>query len=147
MGLLWAIVAIPLVSALVLAVLGARCSRKVVTALGVGSIGLSAVITMLVATGFVTASPAGMAYREVLWTWISVAAFQPHIALYLDALSLVMILVVTFVGFLIHLYSAEFMEDEEGFCIEKTEITTDYRSRFLERSTERHQQLCEVSNK
>ena len=115
MGLLWAIVAIPLVSALVLAVLGARCSRKVVTALGVGSIGLSAVITMLVATGFVTASPAGMAYREVLWTWISVAAFQPHIALYLDALSLVMILVVTFVGFWIHLYSAEFMKHDEGF--------------------------------
>jgi len=37
------------------------------------------------------------------------------IGLYLDALSLVMTLVVTFVGFLIHLYSAEFMEEDEGF--------------------------------
>ncbi|MEP7150537.1 MAG: NADH-quinone oxidoreductase subunit L [Nitrospira sp.] len=115
MGLLWSIVAIPLASALVLAVLGSRCSRSVVTALGVGSIGLSAVITMWVATGFVTASPVGQAYSEVLWTWIDVAGFQPTIGFYVDALSLVMILVVTFVGFWIHLYSAEFMTHDEGY--------------------------------
>ena len=115
MGLLWSIVAIPLASALVLAVLGSRCSRSVVTALGVGSIGLSAVITMWVATGFVTASPVGQAYSEVLWTWIDVAGFQPTIGFYVDALSLVMILVVTFVGFWIHLYSTEFMTHDEGY--------------------------------
>lgn len=115
MGLLWSIVAIPLASALVLAVLGARCSRSAVAALGVGSIGLSAVITMLVATDFVTSPPAGSAYSEFLWTWIDVAGFQPTIGLYLDALSLVMILVVTFVGFWIHLYSTEFMLGDEGY--------------------------------
>lgn len=115
MGLLWSIVTIPLVSALVLGVLGSRCSRSVATALGVGSVGLSAVTTMLVATDFVTASPVSRADREVLWTWISVGPFQPRIALYLDALSLVMILVVTFVGFWIHLYSAEFMRHDEGY--------------------------------
>lgn len=115
MGLLWSIVAIPLASALVLAVLGSRCSRTVVTALGVGSIGLSAVITMWVAIGFVTASPVGQAYSEVLWTWIDVGGFQPNIGFYVDALSLLMILVVTFVGFWIHLYSAEFMTHDEGY--------------------------------
>ena len=36
-------------------------------------------------------------------------------AFYLDALSLVMVLVVTFVGFLIHIYSAEFMIEDEGY--------------------------------
>ena len=115
MGLLWSVVAVPLASALVLAVLGSRCSCKVVTDLGVGSIGLSAVITMLVATDFVIASPVGQPYSEVLWTWINVAGFQPSIGFYLDALSLVMILVVTFVGFWIHLYSAEFMMHDEGY--------------------------------
>ena len=112
---LWLIVAIPMASALMLAVLGSRCSRRVVTALGVSSIGVSAVITMLVAADFVSAPPAGHAYTEILWTWISVADFQPHIGFYLDALSLVMILVVTFVGFWIHLYSAEFMMHDEGY--------------------------------
>lgn len=115
MELLWLIVALPVASALVLAVLGSRCSHRVVTALGVGSIGVSAVITMSVAADFVISPPAGHAYTEILWTWISVADFQPRIALYLDALSLVMILVVTFVGFWIHLYSAEFMMHDEGY--------------------------------
>jgi NADH-quinone oxidoreductase subunit L len=102
-------------SALMLAVLGSRCSRRVVPALGVGSIGVSAVITMLVAADFVSAPPAGHPYTEILWTWISVADFQPHIGFYLDTLSLVMSLVVTFVGFWIHLYSAEFMRHDEGY--------------------------------
>ncbi len=115
MGLLWSVVAVPLASALVLALLGSRCSRRVVTALGVGSIGLSAVITMWVATDFVIAPPVGQAYSEVLWTWIDVAGFRPNIGFYLDALSLVMIIVVTFVGFWIHLYSAEFMMHDEGY--------------------------------
>ncbi len=115
MGLLWLIVAIPMASALVLAVLGSRLSRRVVAALGVGSIGASAVITILVAADFVMFPPAGHSYAEFLWTWIDVAGFQPNIGFYLDALSLVMILVVTFVGFWIHLYSAEFMMHDEGY--------------------------------
>jgi NADH-quinone oxidoreductase subunit L len=82
---------------------------------GVGSIGLSALITALVAGAFVSAPPAGGSYTQVLWTWIHVEGFEPQIGLYLDALSLVMILVVTFVGFLIHLYSAEFMIEDEGY--------------------------------
>ena len=112
---LWLIVASPVASALVLAVLGSRYSHRVVTALGVGSIGVSAAITMWVAVDFVISPPAGHAYTEILWTWISVADFQPRIAFYLDGLSLVMILVVTFVGFWIHLYSAEFMMHDEGY--------------------------------
>jgi NADH-quinone oxidoreductase subunit L len=50
-----------------------------------------------------------------LWTWINVGDFQPEIGLYFDAVTLIMVLVVTFVGFLIHLYSVEYMRDDEGF--------------------------------
>jgi NADH-quinone oxidoreductase subunit L len=109
------IVAIPLASACVLAVLGSHLSHRVVAAWGVGSIGVSALITILVAADFMISPPAGHAYTEFLWTWISVAGFQPHIGFYLDALSLVMILVVTFVSFWIHLYSVEFMRHDEGY--------------------------------
>ena len=93
MELLWVIVAIPLASACVLAVLGSHLSRRVVAAWGVGSIGVSALITILVAADFMISPPAGHAYTEFLWTWISIAGFQPRIGFYLDALSLVMILV------------------------------------------------------
>jgi NADH-quinone oxidoreductase subunit L len=114
-SLLWLIVALPFASALVLALFGSRLSRGAVAAVGVGSIGFSALITILVAVSFLSAPPAGNSYTQVLWTWINVAGFKPEIAFYLDPLSLVMVLVVTFVGFLIHLYSAEFMIDDEGY--------------------------------
>ena len=52
---------------------------------------------------------------QVLWKWIDVAGLNPSFAFHLDALSLVFIFVITFVGFLIHLYSIEFMADDEGF--------------------------------
>ena len=113
--LLWLIPALPLASALLLLLLGSGFPRKAVAAIAAGSIGLSALVTILIAVGFYSSPPAGNAYTQVLWTWIDVAGFQPQIGLYLDALSLTMILVVTFVGFLIHIYSAEFMLEDPGY--------------------------------
>jgi NADH-quinone oxidoreductase subunit L len=114
-SLLWLIPALPFASALMLLVLGSRLSRRAATALGVGSIGFSALVTILVAVDFFTTPPPGGSYTQILWTWISVGNFEPQIGLYLDGLSLVMVLVVTFVGFLIHIYSAEFMIEDDGF--------------------------------
>lgn len=112
---LWLIPALPLASALVLMLFGSSFSRRGTATVGVGSIGLLALITILVAASFLSTSPAGNSYTQALWTWIDVAGFKPQVALYLDALSLVMVLVVTCVGFLIHVYSAEFMIDDDGY--------------------------------
>ena len=113
--LLWLVPAIPFASALVLALLGPRISRKSVTAVGVGSVAASAVISIVIAVAFLIAPPAAALFTQILWTWIDVGAFRPEIAFYLDSVSLVMMVVVTFVSFLIHLYSAEFMRDDEGY--------------------------------
>jgi NADH-quinone oxidoreductase subunit L len=113
--LLWLVPAIPFAAALVLMVFGPRMPWKGAAGVGVGSIAASAVISMLIAAAFLSAPPAGGAYTQTLWTWIDVGSFHPEIAFYLDALSLVMMLVVAFVGFLIHLYSAEFMRGDEGY--------------------------------
>jgi len=115
MDALWLIPALPFVSATLLILFGSRLSRKSIAAVGVGSIGLSAVVTGMVAISFLTAPPPGHAYTQVLWTWISIGNFQPQIGFYLDALSLVMIVVVTFVGFLIHVFAAEFMIEDESY--------------------------------
>ena len=113
--LLWLVPAFPFASALVLLLFGSRLSRRAAAAVGVGSIGCSALIAALLAFSFIGAPPDGGSYTQVLWSWISVAGFEPQIGLYLDALSLVMVVVVTFVGFLIHIYSAEFMIEDEGY--------------------------------
>ena len=72
-------------------------------------------VAILVAVSFITSPPPGDAYRQVLWTWFDAGGLAPQIAFYLDAMSVIFILVITVVGFLIHLYSMEFMESDEGF--------------------------------
>ncbi len=101
LGLLWLIPAIPFASALALAVL--RIPRKLVAWIAAGATAASAVISLLVTISFLSAPPAANAYTQVLWTWFDVGGLRPEIAFYLDPISLIMTLVVAFVGFLIHL--------------------------------------------
>lgn len=113
LGLLWLIPAIPFASALALAVL--RIPRKLVAWIAAGATAASAVISLLVTISFLSAPPTSNAYTQVLWTWFDVGGLRPEIAFYLDPISLIMTLVVAFVGFLIDLYSTEFMIDDEGY--------------------------------
>jgi NADH-quinone oxidoreductase subunit L len=113
--LLWLIPAIPFASFIALALVGSRISRKSAALIGVASVAVSTVISVLITWNFLVSPPPGDSYTQVLWTWIDVAGFRPQIAFSLDALSLIMTLVVTFVSFLIHLYSAESMIESEGY--------------------------------
>ena len=58
--LLWLVVAIPFVSAVLLALFGSRLPRRMVAMLGAGSIGFAAALTLLIGAEFI-ASPAGNA--------------------------------------------------------------------------------------
>jgi len=113
--LLWVIPALPFAGSLMLALAGFRLPRRATAVIGAGSIGLSAAVSFWVAVGFIRIPPPGHMYTQTLWSWWEVAGFHPAVALYLDALALVFMLVITFVGFLIHLYSTEFMIDDEGY--------------------------------
>jgi NADH-quinone oxidoreductase subunit L len=113
--LLWLIPILPFAGALILIVVGTKLSNSKVAVVGVGSVGLSALITILIGIDFLSSSPY-KSFDQVLWTWIDVESFKPAIAFHLDALSLIFIFVITFVGFLIHIYSTEFMAQDEGFA-------------------------------
>jgi NADH-quinone oxidoreductase subunit L len=115
LGLLWIVPALPAAGFLALVLLDRRLSRSAAAWIGAGSVGLSALVALLVCGSFIVSPPAGDAYHQVLWTWMSVAGFAPTIGLYLDAVSATWVLVITVVGFLIHLYSTEHMEHDEGF--------------------------------
>ncbi len=114
LGLLWLVPAIPFASALALAML--RFPRRAVAWIATGSIAASAVVSLLVSASFLSTPPAANAYTQVLWRWLDVGGFRPEIALYLDPLSLIMMVVVAFVAFLIHLYSTEYMIDDDGYA-------------------------------
>jgi NADH-quinone oxidoreductase subunit L len=112
---IWLIPALPTVGFLVLALVGARFPRRLTAVIGAGSVGLAAGATIVEASCFLRHPPVSGSIKEILWTWIDVGALEIRFSLSLDALSLVMIFVVTFVGFLIHLYSTEYMADDEGY--------------------------------
>jgi NADH-quinone oxidoreductase subunit L len=115
LDLLWLIPVLPFAGFFILAVAGARMSKNAVAFVGIGSVFFSAAITGLTGITFLASPPPGHAYSQTLWIWFDVAGLRPGITFYLDALSLVMITVITFVGFLIHLYSSEFMTGNEGY--------------------------------
>jgi len=114
-SLLWLVPALPFAGFLALIALGARLPRRVVALIGAGSVGLAAALAIVLGIVFLAAPPPESVFEQTLWTWLRVADFAPGITLRLDALSLVMMLVVTFVGFLIHVYSTGFMAGEEGY--------------------------------
>ncbi len=113
---LWLIPALPLAGFLILALSGPGISKRSVAWIGSGSVGISALLTIIAGIGFISGMPENSFLNQKLWTWINVQGFTTDITLHLDALSLVFIFVITFVGFLIHLYSTGFMKDEEGYA-------------------------------
>jgi len=110
---LWLIPFVPLLGALLLIVAGRSMSRATVAWIGAGSVGLSALFVMGIGVDFL-ANPG--VYEVSLWRWFAVGGLSPSIELRLDALSLIFIFVITFVGFLIHLYSVEFMREDSGYA-------------------------------
>jgi NADH-quinone oxidoreductase subunit L len=112
---LWLVPILPFAGFLILLLFGARMSRRVVAWIGAGTVGLSALIALAIGLAFISAPPVGHAFSQTLWIWMRVGNFAPGITFYLDALSLVMILVVSWVGFLISVYSSAFMRDDEDF--------------------------------
>jgi NADH-quinone oxidoreductase subunit L len=106
---------IPFLSFLILALSGNKLSRKTAGYIGAGSIGIIAVLTLITGFSFLKSLPEVKSYSVNLWQWISAGNLKVDISFSLDALSLVFCFVITFVGFLIHLYSVEFMAKDEGF--------------------------------
>jgi len=113
---LWLLPTLPLLGFLILSLAGRRLNKKAVAYTGTLSVGLSALFSLLVAFDFFLAAPQDYQYTQTLWEWFSAGNFSPKISLYLDSLSLIFTLVITLVGFFIHLYSTSFMKEEEGYA-------------------------------
>jgi NADH-quinone oxidoreductase subunit L len=112
---LWLVPTFPLLGSFSLMLGAGRLSTRIEATIGALSVGFAAVTAFTIAAGFLLHPPAGAAYQQTLWHWLDVGGFSVDIGLRLDPLSLVMMLVITGVGFLIHLFATEFMEGEEGY--------------------------------
>ncbi|MCE5278473.1 MAG: NADH-quinone oxidoreductase subunit L [Planctomycetaceae bacterium] len=112
---LWIVPALPLAGFAALALLGPLLPRRVAAALGTGAAGGAMIVAVAAAWQFIAQTPAAGAFTQPLWQWMRVGGLDVAISLRLDELSLVMMLVVTVVGFLIVVYSIGYMSGDEGY--------------------------------
>jgi len=112
---IWILPALPALGALANGLLGARWREKDIAAVAVGSVGL-ALATALALLAQMLSLPAGdRTFSVTLWRWLSDGALHVRVGFLLDSLAMVMVMVILFVGFLIHLYSAGYMKGEPGY--------------------------------
>ena len=109
---LWLIPALPLLGAAINGLFGRRFSRQNVSAVALAFSGAAFLMVLYVAARF---SSLDLPHSEVLAHWIRSGSFMVNFEFYLDQLTLIMLLVVTGVGLLIHIYSVGYMWEEGGF--------------------------------
>ena len=105
----------PLAGFLTLAFARGRMPENAAAIVGVGSVGLSALLTAFLGYQFLSHPPADGAVTQLLWTWMNVGGFAPQFSLRLDGLSLVMMSVITGVGFFIHLFASWYMRGDDSY--------------------------------
>jgi NADH-quinone oxidoreductase subunit L len=109
---LWLIPILPLIGAAINGLFGKRFSRHGVAAVALGFCGAAFAMALWIAAQF---SSLALPHVEVLTSWLNSGGFSVDYSFSLDQLSLVMLLIVTGVGFLIHIYSVGYMWEEGGY--------------------------------
>jgi NADH-quinone oxidoreductase subunit L len=112
---LWIIPVLPLLGAGANGIFGGRWPKNVISAVALSSTALSFLAALEVVREFM-GLPAGQIPAPISYfTWISAGPFRADFALQVDQLTVVMLLVVTGVGLLIHIYSTGYMHDDPGY--------------------------------
>ncbi len=112
---LWIIPLLPLLGAAVNGLFGKGWSHTEINAVALGTTGLAFLATCELLREFVALGAGQFPWNHSYFTWIVAGTFRADYALQVDQLTLIMLLVVTGVGWLIHLYSTGYMADDAGY--------------------------------
>ncbi len=111
----WLVLLFPLAGSLLIALSFRRTSWRFAGILGTAAIGLAFVCGILALVNLLGESPDARHHASSLWEYASVAGLQIKLGIYVDPLSVFMVLVVTGVSTLIHLYSFGYMQSDQGY--------------------------------
>jgi len=111
----WLIPLFPGASALILAVFGKWLPKKAVSWQACLSVFASFVVSVISFFGLLQIPAESLPLVKTLFPWIQSGSFQADLSLQLDPLSSIMTLVVSGVGFLIHVYSVGYMAHDKGY--------------------------------
>ena len=111
----WILILFPLVGAAMNGILGRRFPHPVIAWLSCSTVALSFLVALFSFYNFIRLPEDQRILTHHLFTWIQSGNFISEFSFLLDPLSMVMILVVTGVGFLIHIYSLGYMAGQSGY--------------------------------
>jgi len=111
----WLVLLLPLLGAIVIGLGFRLLPAKVAGVIGTASIGLAFVCGVAALVSLLGDEPEARHHASSLWDYASVAGLDIKLGIYLDPLSAFMVLVVTGVSALIHLYSFGYMQSDEGY--------------------------------
>ena len=113
---LWIIPLLPLLGAAVNGIFGRRWPHVVTNSVALGATGLSFAAVVELFREFIHLAPVNIPWVQTYLPWIAAGNFRADFSLQVDQLSMVMLLIVTGVGFVIHIYSTGYMAHEGGYA-------------------------------
>ncbi|MGH8515764.1 MAG: NADH-quinone oxidoreductase subunit L, partial [Gammaproteobacteria bacterium] len=112
-GVYLGVVLAPLIGALIAGVFGQRIGRVWSHRVAIGSVALAFFLSLL---GFkdivIDGEPA---FNQAVYTWLSSDGLNFHVGFLIDKLSVTMMVVVSFVSWMIHIYTIGYMHDDPGY--------------------------------
>jgi NADH-quinone oxidoreductase subunit L len=112
---LWIILALPLAGAAINGLFGKRWPQSAVNSVAVGSVSLTFLAVAEMVREFARLAQGQVPYVGNYFTWMIAGPFRVDFSLQVDQLTIVMLLIVSFVGMLIHIYSTGYMAHEGGY--------------------------------
>jgi len=113
--LVWLIPLFPLIGFFINGLFGRSFPEKLIGWIGAGAIGASFVVAALIFVELIGLEPGSRSVQKVVYTWMLSGDLNVPIGFLVDPLSMVMLLVVSGVGCIIHIYSIGYMHGELGF--------------------------------
>src|SRR3989454_1611028 len=105
----------PLLGFVILGVAGSALTTRAIITVAWGACGLAFLFATISFFSMLGTPVAARTSDQVFYTWVSSGTFQLSFGLYLDPLAATMLMIVTGIGLIIHIYSAGYMEDDPGF--------------------------------
>src|SRR5580693_1663962 len=112
---LWIILALPLAGAAINGLLGKNWPKSAVNSVAIGSVSLAFLAVVETVREFLQLPANQVPWVRTYFPWMTAGVFKVNFALQVDQLTIVMLLTVTFVGTLIHIYSTGYMAHEGGY--------------------------------
>ncbi|HOC45270.1 MAG TPA: NADH-quinone oxidoreductase subunit L, partial [Syntrophorhabdaceae bacterium] len=113
--LIWLIPAFPAIGFLINGLLGIRFPKTLTAWVACLSVIASFAVSATIFVQFLQMAPESRVFEKTVFDWIVSGDFKTTIGFRIDALSIIMCLIVSGVGSLIHIYSVGYMHDDPGF--------------------------------